>query len=275
MLVRAEAARRTENPDAFDYVLRGAAIMSKPPSRDNLARAISQFERALTLNPRSTEAQTRLAAELVERVLDGLSDDRAADLKRADALVDQALAAAPSSPYVHYVKGALLRGQNRWEDAVPEYETALALNHNFVGALTGLAWCKLAAGSIEEVIPLVEQAIRLSPSDPGIGFRYYQIGNVHLLQFRTDDAIVWLEKARTTLPSVPNVRGRLASAYALRGEDERAAAELAEARKLNGGDLYSSIAHLKAGGVWGSPKTQALFEATYFAGLRKAGMPEE
>jgi hypothetical protein len=30
-------------------------------------------------------------------------------------------------------------------------------------------------------------------------------------------------------------------------------------------------------GVWRSlsPKTRALYEATYFAGLRKAGMPEE
>jgi len=28
-------------------------------------------------------------------------------------------------------------------------------------------------------------------------------------------------------------------------------------------------------GYWGVPKVRALFEATYFAGLRKAGMPEE
>jgi len=28
-------------------------------------------------------------------------------------------------------------------------------------------------------------------------------------------------------------------------------------------------------GSWGVPKIQALFESTYFAGLRKAGMPEE
>ena len=69
-----------------------------------------------------------------------------------------------------------------------------------------------------------------------------------------------------------------AAAYALRGETERAAAELAESRRLDGGDLFSSIAHLKAfpdGGWWGAPKTRALYEATYFAGLRKAGMPEE
>jgi hypothetical protein len=69
-------------------------------------------------------------------------------------------------------------------------------------------------------------------------------------------------------------RSRLAAAYALRGDSERAAAELAEARRLNG-DLYSRIAHVKAGGYFGVPKIRALYERTYFAGLRKAGMPEE
>ena len=54
-------------------------------------------------------------------------------------------------------------------------------------------------------------------------------------------------------------------------------AELAKARRLEGGNLFSSIARLKAhpGAWWGVPETRALFEATYFAGLRKAGMPEE
>ena len=111
----------------------------------------------------------------------------------------------------------------------------------------------------------------------GIGWCYHLIGIVHLLQSHTDEAIVWLEKARGAMPTVPFHRSRLAAAYALRGETERAAAELAEARRLHGGDLFSSIAHLKAfpGEWWGVPKTGALYEATYFAGLRRAGMPEE
>jgi tetratricopeptide (TPR) repeat protein len=145
-------------------------------------------------------------------------------------------------------------------------------------ALTNLGWCKLNAGSLDEVIPLGERAIRLSPRDPTIGFWYYLIGTVHPLQSHTDEAIVWLEKARNAMPTLPFYRARLASAYALRGETERAAAELAEAQRLDGRDVFSSIAHLKAfpGGGWlGVPKTRALFEATYFAGLRKAGMPEE
>jgi tetratricopeptide (TPR) repeat protein len=145
-----------------------------------------------------------------------------------------------------------------------------------VSALHELGACKVFTGPIDEAIPLVEQAIRLSPRDPDIGLRYFLIGTVHLLQSRTDEAIDWLEKARSAMPTSPFHHSWLASAYALKGKTEPAAAELAEAGKLNGEDLFSSIAHLKAH-RWRSwpPKIRALFDATYFAGLRKAGMPEE
>ena len=158
-----------------------------------------------------------------------------------------------------------------------EYEAALALDHNSMDALSCLCWCKLYIGSIEEVIPLVEQAIRLNPRDPSIGMQYSLIGTVHLLQSRIDEAITWFEKARSAMPTVPTHHSFLASAYALRGATERAAAELAEVRRLGIGEFFSSIAHLKAyPGAWqGVPTTRALYEATYFAGLRKAGMPEE
>ena len=73
---------------------------------------------------------------------------------------------------------------------------------------------------------------------------------------------------------MPYVHAYLASAYALKEETPRAVAELAEARRLSDG-RYSSIARLKANEYFGVPKVRVLFEATYLAGLRKAGMPEE
>jgi tetratricopeptide (TPR) repeat protein len=235
------------------------------------------FERALALDPQSVEAQIRLAFVLESRVLDGTADWAATDVVRAEELVDRALAASPNNALAHLVKGHLMRAQNRWKEAIPEYETALALNRNLVFALRGLGWCKLCAGSIEEVTPLVEQAIRLSPRDPGISGCYYLIGTVYLLQSYIDEAIVWFEKARGAMPTFAFPHSRLASAYALRGETERAAAALAEARRLNGGDRFTSIARVKATpGAWsGVPKIRALYEATFFAGLRKAGVPEE
>jgi tetratricopeptide (TPR) repeat protein len=199
----------------------------------------------------------------------------AADLARAERLVDQALAASPTYSYAHYAKGTVLRAQHRCDEAIPEFETARTLNHNNVGALQGLGWCKLYTGSIDEVIPLAEQAIRLSPRAPEIGFRYQLIGTVHLLQSRNDEAIVWLEKGRSAMPALPQFHGLLAAAYALKGETERASAELAEARKLAGDDHYSSIAHLRADRSFVAPKVRALFEATFDAGLRKVGVPEE
>jgi tetratricopeptide (TPR) repeat protein len=164
---------------------------------------------------------------------------------------------------------------------LPEYETALASNRNWVGASAHLGWCKFWTGSIEEAMQVYQHAIRLSPRDPQIGLWHFRIGLAHLVQSRTEEAVTWLEKARSAIPRHPNSRATLASAYALRGETERAAAELAEARRLVGDDRFSSIARLKAVGYFGVlgyfgvPKIRALFEATYFAGLRKAGMPEE
>jgi len=277
-LIATEAARPAEHPDALDHILRGRAVLSKPWTPDTFREAINLFEHALALDPQSAEAQSRLAAVLMIRVLSGMANSAVADVSRAEALVDQALASSPHLPYAHIIKGHVLRAQNRWEEAVPEYEAALALDQNSVFALTGLGWCKLSDGSLDEVIPLLEQAIRLSPRDPGIGSFYYLIGTVHLLQSHTDEAIVWLEKTHSAMPTVPIHRSCLAAAYALRGETERAAAELAGARRLDGGNLFSSIAHLKAYpgfAWWWAPKTRALYEATYFAGLRKAGMPEE
>ena len=103
-----------------------------------------------------------------------------------------------------------------------------------------------------------------------------RIGAVHLLQSRTDEAILWLEKARRANPSAPLTHGYLASAYGLKGEIGLAASALAEARRLSGDDRYTSLARLQAVvRYWGVPKIRALHEAIYFTGLRKAGIPEE
>ena len=170
----------------------------------------------------------------------------------------------------------MLGAHRRYEEAIPEYETALALNRNFVFAMAAVGRCKLMTGPIEEVISLVGQAIRLSPRDPSIAVWYGWIGRAHLLQSRTDEAVLWLEKACGANPKQPFSHAWLASAYALKGESERAAAELAEARRLSRDDRFSRITSLReAGHLREMSKIRTLLEATYFAGLRKAGMPEE
>ena len=274
-LITAEARRSIEKPDALDYLLKGRAIALKPPTRERTSEAISMYERALTAEPASVEAQTQLALALLRRVFSGTSETRGADISRAKELIEQASAASPRSWIAHYAKGNLLRAMGRCAEAIPEYETAIASNRNCPCNYADLGWCKLVTGAINEVIPLEQQAIRLSPRDPIIGVWEYRIGIVHLLQSRTDEALVWLSKACSDNPGYATMHAWLASAYALNGESQRAAAELTEARKLRGGG-YSSIARMKsAADLDIVPAVRALIEASYYAGLRKAGMPEE
>ena len=273
-LIAAEAARGTDHPDALDYIFRARALGFKPNSRNVYARMIGFYESASALDPRSVEAKTRLAEVLTHRALDGMSNSHGADLGRAKQLITEVLAASPSSPLAHFTKGEILRAEGRFTEAIPEFETVLTFERNNAWTLFALAHCKLNTGSIEEVIPLVERTIRLSPRDPNIALMYFRIGEVKLLQSRVDEAIVWLERASSSNSEYSFIHAFLAAAYGLSGDSQRAAAELAEARRLQGDGSYSSIARLRKG-FFGVSKNHALFEATFFPGLRKAGMPGE
>jgi adenylate cyclase len=276
-MIGAEAARPTERPGVTDYIFRGRAAFLKPLSRETYDEAVGYFERALALHPASVEARSGLAGALTGRVLEDMTNSPAADLERAEALARQVVAASPRSPLAHFARGQVLRAQGQYKEAIPEYEAVIAFNRNAVGAISALADCKLHAGPIEEVVPLQEQALRLSPRDPFISNMYGRIGVADLLQSRADEAIVWLEKARDANPARLPPHSMLAAAYGLKGETERAVAELAEARKLVSDDRFSSIARqrVRIAKNFENPAIRALFETTFFAGLRKAGVPEE
>ena len=167
-LVASEAARTTERSDVLDYLLRGQAAALKLPSRDSCAEVICLFEQALALDPGSVEAQSFLAISLAARAIEGWTDSAPNDIERAEQLSQQALTEAPRSPLAHCAKGQVMRAQKRYVEAIPEYEMAIALNRNLVSAYVHLGECKLFTGSVEEAIPLVEQAIRINPYHPCI-----------------------------------------------------------------------------------------------------------
>lgn len=121
---------------------------------------------------------------------------------------------------------------------------------------------------------LHEQAVRLRPRYPQIGYWYHRIGMVRLLQSRIEEAIPWLEKGLSAIPTFPLAYSFLGAAYALNGETERGAAELAETYRLSGKVWVSTIADMKVTGYWGPPKIRALYESVYFrrpAQTRPAG----
>jgi TolB-like protein len=274
-LVQAEVGRPTVRPDALDHILRGRSlVLGQIPTRETYATQVTYFERALALDSGSARAQGLLATTLAARVLDRMTESAEADIARAEVLADRALASCPHAALPHYAKGQVLRVQRRYADAIPEFETALALDRNLVFATAVLGFCKLITGAIEDAIPAQQRAVRLSPRDPGIWLFYFWTGLAHLLQSRVDEALSWFEKAGAANPSQPLPHAYLAASCALKDNIPRALAELDQARNLSGDDRFANIARVKGAGFYGVPKIYELFEATYFTGLRKAGMPD-
>jgi TolB-like protein len=272
-MVVAEAARPAEDPDAMDCILRGRAALAKARSVESSNEAIEWFERALSLAPSSAEAQAWIAATLAGRVIDLLPGTSDADTDRAEGLARQAVAAAPRSAWAHIAIAQVLRAQQRYAEAISEYEAALALNRNLVGALANIGRLKAYAGPIDDAIPFQEQAIRLSPRDPWIWNWYFRIGEAHLLQSRLNEAIAWLEKARNAAPAVWFPHFYLAAAHMLRGCPELAHAELGVAKGLQGAAFEGNVARL-GGHFAPAPEIRSRFEAIFRAGL-SAQMPEE
>ena len=145
-LIDREAARPTRYQDAFAYILRWAAEMSAPKTRTTYPEAISLFDRALALDPRTVEAQSFLAIHLAGRVTADVTDTAGADMARAEALAGQAVAASPRSALAHMARAMVLRAQDRFNEAIRAYGAVLTLNRNFFPAYANIAYAKLSAG---------------------------------------------------------------------------------------------------------------------------------
>jgi adenylate cyclase len=271
-LAIAEARRPTDHPDTLDFILRGRAVLARPISKQRSDEAVALFEKALALDPQSADAAAWLAATLAFRVTDEFSDHPDNDLRRAQELVAQTLAASPNNALGHYVKGQVLFAQSRCAEAIPEYETAISLDRSRAPAYARLGWCKFLTGAVDQAIPYFEEAIHLSPHEPSIATWYGRMGVIYLLQARTDEAIGWLEKANSVNARFAFVHAYLAAGYASKGEIDRARTELAEAQHLGAG--YSSLAAVKKSIWYENPKIRSLAETNLFPALRRAGLSE-
>jgi TolB-like protein/DNA-binding winged helix-turn-helix (wHTH) protein len=264
--------RRGTSADAMDYAMRAAALSLQPDSKENYRKTAELFERALQLDEHLPRALTGMANVLTSRVFDEFSETPEDDLRRADELVSRALAIDLNDAYAHHMKGNILRAQKHYDEAIVEYETAIALSPMNVGSRVHLARMKILIGEPAEAIPLLEQAMRINPRDPFAATTESRLGLANLLLGNTDEAIRWCKKAVLTDMNFFDAYRNLAAALALTGDNTAAQAVLAEAIKRD--PDHATIAKVKSRYPSDRPKFVELRDRTMIAGLRKAGMPE-
>ena len=283
-LTEAEAARLKQEPaanrDAEDLALQCAAGQWKAGSIGKEAdQAYALCEQALAIDPNNVRALTSLGVKFFYLAGGGGSGDPKGDLERADELESKALALDPDSTWPHQIRGAILRFQARYPEAVAEHERALALDPSNVGAAGDLGFDYMMNGHFDKSLEYFDKAILGSPHDPLLISWY---GGKAAANFGLKNYDQAIEMARQAIAINPNygwvayIHAILVAALALTDHDAEAREALKRYLALPSTGPLKTIAACKAyySAQGGGPARVEENERTY-EGLRKAGMPEE
>jgi tetratricopeptide (TPR) repeat protein len=181
--------------------------------------------------------------------IEGAKERAFESYKKAEAL-------DPKNPLYVLQKATIeARGGNS-EEARRLAMLALQLKPNFTDALYLLSQLDIAEGDIQTAITMTESIISLEASNPG---RYYQLGVLYGAVKNTDAAISAFTTAVNLNPSYANARYFLAQQYILKGDTEKAIAELQVVRDLSPDNATVSdlIEKIKSGEVTAATLTES------------------
>jgi class 3 adenylate cyclase/TolB-like protein/Tfp pilus assembly protein PilF len=275
-IARVESLRgtreRPDNPDAVDLVMRGRLAIARAGKEAN-AETIEDFEQALKLDPNYVLAQSRLATALAVRAQNGWSADPAADIARAEKLVDQALAAWPDSARTRFAKAYVLGAKRQWDAAILEMEAAIKSDSNFATAYGQLGVWRALVGHAEDGFSEIDTAMKLSPRDPDMPLWEYYICHLHSHLAQWDQAIPHCQQSLAANPQFFLAHIDLVAAYGWLGREAEAKAALADLLKMNPRFTAKSFITLATFFSNNPVFTQQI--ARMAEGLRKAGLPEQ
>jgi adenylate cyclase len=155
--------KRPESLNAWDCVARALSLTMKVTKHDNAA-AQDLLKKAIAIDPSYAQAHSILAFSL--SLANSWSwQPSESVLEPAWDFAQNAVRLDVDDPWAHLALGHLHRQRRELEDAVAEFQNAVALNPNFAFAPThlGLALCFL--GRSEEALVELDTAERLSPRD--------------------------------------------------------------------------------------------------------------
>jgi TolB-like protein/class 3 adenylate cyclase len=271
-LIEAEArfAERSLHPDAMDLYFQGRSCWNKGMTPEHMAQAREFFERALTLDPRNTDALVGMAA--ADAAIAGyfMVNDRDARFAAAEAASTKALSMSPQHALGHLVLGSVQILTKRAAQGIRECERALALDRNLADAhgLIGAAMVFIGRGAETEAH--IQEAFRLSPRDI-YAFRWlHYVGVAKQVLGDDAEAVAWLRRCLEANRNYPIAHFRLAASLALLGllEEARAAVRAGLA-------LDPTFTLRRTRGRMSDDPTFRAGSKRVQEGMRIAGVPEE
>jgi tetratricopeptide (TPR) repeat protein len=261
--VELERIRRipTENLNAYESFYRGLEYYRRSSKSSNI-QARQMFEKAIELDPRFSVAYVLMGHTYRREWLYRWSQDPQT-MERAFELAQKAIELDDSSIFAYELLGYIyLLKDRQHEQAIAVAEKVIALDPNFAGGYGLLAEILGFAGRPEEVIGLMEKAMRLNPRYPAIYL--FWLGNAHYQMGRYDEAIAALNSAVIRKPNHLPTHLFLAASYVELGQEEEAQAEVAEILRIS--------PDYRSGSKSRAPWKDQTVPKRIQAALRKAGL---
>jgi pentatricopeptide repeat protein len=208
------------------------------------SEAETEYRRALELNPNDADAQSWFALWLS---CQGRTDEAVAMIQRARALDPVGVSGASVSRILFHAR--------RYDDAIRESRSALAVQPDNASSLMGLGFALIANNRPADAIPVLENAVSLSPGSPaviGVLIRAYAHAG------RRSDAIRLLEELKRRRKTGYIPAGAFVNAYLGLGDNEQALYWLEQAYKEQSNILQFLKTHPYFDPIRNDPRFAAL-----------------
>ena len=273
---KAETERTRTNPpnswQAYDYYLQAIDSLNRfnaslaADKVDELYEARRLLHLSLAIDPKYARsyaclAQTHGAAWLIRLDSDFLT---AAARDQAHKFALKSSELDPRVPETHASLGLVFLAQQQLDASIAAFERAMALNHNYVDWIFGVALIQV--GDSRRAIDIIKAYMRLDPLHAPLASAL--LGLAHYMLKEYAQALTTLRACVSQAPNYRTGHVLLAATYAQMDMLEEARAEVDQVVRIEPNYTISGIAR----------PTIAFKHADddqhYFDGLRKAGLPE-
>jgi adenylate cyclase len=177
----------TSNIEAWTCWVKGLPHFRKAVTTENMAVALSCWQRALALEPNSAALNAMVGFIHYLDARFGWWDDRRTAIGKALSYAERALDLDPENPDAKTVSSCALLLQGRYDEAAAHARRAAQLAPGSADAATFACFVLAFAGYPEEAVVHGERAMTLSPHSPA--FYFGHLGNAYRLAGRIEDAI--------------------------------------------------------------------------------------
>jgi tetratricopeptide (TPR) repeat protein len=252
----------------LELAVRSWAVYYAAPTLAGIDEGLRLADIALASDPNSVVALNSKAFLLGNRYDEDAHPDHERYARDLDALSARAVALDPRDVYAWMNRRTALMHAGRWPAALEAVDRAVELDGGSPGTL-------LEKADLLSYLGRPEAALELLAAEP-LRSRHDAVAwaiacHSRLLLGQVADAVGACQKALGGDPSMWYVHLYLAAAQARAGRLDEARASLAVVDRMSPGYTLERLRNHRR---YAQPDYRRLAEATYYAGLREAGMPE-